>query len=229
MSEPLVLLPGMMCDARLWAPQVAALEGPAQVLPIDGHDTIPALARAVLEAAPERFALAGLSMGGIVAMEMVAQAPERIARLALLDTFCGAEHPKMAARRERQIERVRAGALEAVMREELMPLYVAPGPGAEAVLETCREMALALGGAVFERQARALQRREDRREVLRGVRCPALVLCGEADAMCPPDRHREMTALIPGAVLELVEGAGHLPTLERPKAVTEAMRRWLAA
>ena len=229
--EPLVLLPGMMCDARLWGPQVAAFEAERQVivLPITEHDKVADLARAVLDAAPPRFALAGLSMGGIVAMQVIATAHDRVTRLALMDTNPKAEHPAYAKQREPQIARVLSGELHEVMRDEMKPNYLAPGPGREAVLDLCMEMAEALGPGVFVRQSRALQTRPDRQEALRHVRRPTLILCGEHDALCPIERHELMAGLVRGSVLEIVEDAGHLPTLERPEAVNAAMRDWLDA
>ena len=227
---PLVLLPGMMCDARLFAPQAAVLERDRQVTvaAIEGADRVEALADAVLAEAPERFALVGLSMGGIVAMEVVRRAPERVERLGLLDTNHRAEAPHVSERRERQIEAVRAGRLHEVLRDEMKPHYLAPGPGREAVLDLVMEMAEALGPDVFERQSRALAARPDQTEALRGVTCPTLVLCGRHDALCPLERHEEMTRLVPGARLEIVEEAGHLPTLERPDETSALLRGFLA-
>ncbi len=225
---PLVLLPGMMCDARLFAPQVAAIHDRAvTVAPITGADDTGALADAVLAHAPPRFALAGLSMGGIVAMEMLARAPDRIAGLCLMDTNPKAEHPAVASAREPQIARVEAGGLRAVMRDEMKPNYLADGPRRGAVLDLCMAMAEALGPAVFVRQSRALQTRPDRQDALRGARVPTLVLCGAQDALCPPHRHEAMHALVEGSRLVVIEGAGHLPTLETPEAVVTHMRAWL--
>jgi pimeloyl-ACP methyl ester carboxylesterase len=225
---PLVLLPGMMCDERLFAPQLAALDRPATVPPITGHDTTAALACAVLETAPPRFALGGLSMGGIVAMEVVAQASERVAGLCLMDTNPLAEAPEVATRRGPQMEAVRAGRLRAVMRDEMKPNYLAAGPDRREVLDLCMDMAEALGPEVFLRQSRALMTRPDRCDALRGLRVPSLVLCGREDTLCPPSRHELMRDLIPGARLCVIDGAGHLPTLERPEAVNAALRAWLA-
>jgi pimeloyl-ACP methyl ester carboxylesterase len=226
---PLVLLPGMMCDARLFAPQAAALHDRAvTVAPIHARDATAALAAEVLRVAPARFALGGLSMGGIVAMEVAAQAPGRLAGLCLMDTNPRAERPEVAARRQPQMEAVRQGRLREVMRDEMKPNYLAQGPHRAAILDLCMEMAEALGPGAFLNQSRALAARPDRRETLRAVRVPTLVLCGAEDALCPLFRHEEMAALVPGAVLEVVEGAGHLPTLERPEAVTAALRAWLA-
>ena len=231
MATPLVLLPGMMCDARLFGPQIAALSGTraVQVAPLGGHDTMAALAAGVLADAPPHFALAGLSMGGIVAMEIMAQAPERVERLALLDTNPLAEALEVAARREPQIAAVEAGRLEQVMRDEMKPNYLADGPGRGAILDTCMAMALALGPDVFVNQSRALRDRPDQTDALRAVRVPTLVLCGRHDRLCPVQRHELMASLVAGSVLEIVEEAGHLPTLEQPAATTAALARWLAA
>jgi pimeloyl-ACP methyl ester carboxylesterase len=231
MSVPLVLLPGMMCDARLFAPQIAAFsrDRAVHVAPIGGHDTTAALAREVLAHAPPRFALAGLSMGGIVAMEMMAQAPDRVARLALIDTNPLAELPAVQARRQPQIDRVRDGALARVMREEMKPNYLAHGPGKVAILDLCLTMAVDLGPDVFARQSIALRDRPDRQDVLRGVTVPTLVLCGAEDRLCPVERHSLMQALVPGSRLVVVPGAGHLPVLEQPERTTAALRAWLDA
>ena len=228
MSLPLVLVPGMMCDARLFGPQVGALSHGRAILcaPLLGA-SVEEIAQGVLAAAPPRFALAGLSMGGIVAMEVLRRAPGRVTHLALMDTNARAESAEVAARREPQIEAVRAGRLEAVMRDEMKPNYLAPGPGRGAVLDLVMEMALAQGAGAFERQSRALQSRSDAREALRGWPGPALVLCGRHDALCPVFRHEEIAGLLPAAELVVIEEAGHLPTLEATGAVTAAMAGWL--
>lgn len=233
MTTPLLLLPGMMCDGRLFAPQIAALaDRSVTVGAITEGETTAEIADAVLAATPDRFALAGLSMGGIVAMEMLARpgARDRIAGLCLMDTNAEAESERVAARRDPQIASALAGGLAAVMREEMMPFYLADGAGgagAEAILDTCLAMALDQGPEVFAKQSRALQRRPDRREVLASVDVPTLILCGAQDRLCPPHRHDTMAGLIDGAVLEVIADAGHLPTLERPEAVTGALQSWL--
>jgi len=224
-TAPLILLPGMMCDARLFGAQVAALG--ATVLPVTGAETVQALAAEVLAQAPERFALGGLSMGGIVAMEVIRQAPDRVAGLALMDTNPLAEAEHVKARRQPQMDRAAAGGLGAVMRDEMKPNYLADGPGRAAILDLCMDMALDLGPDVFIRQSRALHDRPDQCETLRGFDRPALVLCGRDDSLCPVARHELMHALLPDSTLRVIEGAGHLPTLEQPDATTAALRRWL--
>ena len=225
MALPLILLPGMMCDHRLFDPQADL--GAFRVPALTGADSIPALARAVLAGAPERFALGGVSMGGIVAMEMVRQAPERIAGVALLDTNHLPETPERKAVRVPQIERARRGGLEEIMRDEMKPLYLADTPRRGAILDLCMEMALDLGPAVFVTQSIALRDRPDQTATLRGLRLPTLILCGREDRLCPVARHKEMQGLVPGSTLAIIEGAGHLPTLEQPAATTAALSRWL--
>ncbi len=182
------------------------------------------LARQALAIAPPRFSLAGLSMGGIVAMEMVRQAADR---LALLDTNPRAEAPEVQARRQPQIDRALAGGLDRVMRDEMKPNYLADGPEKAAILDLCMNMALALGPQVFARQSRALRDRPDQQATLAAFSGPALVLMGAGDRLCPLDRHQLMHALMPQCALVIVPGAGHLPTLEQPLATASALRRWL--
>jgi pimeloyl-ACP methyl ester carboxylesterase len=200
-----------------------------QVAALTGHATMAALAAEVLRYAPPRFALAGLSMGGIVAMEMSAQAPERIERLALLDTNPLAERPEVQARRGPQMAAVQAGRLAGVMRDEMKPNYLAEGPGKAAILDLCMEMALALGPEVFVRQSLALRDRADRQEALRALDVPALVLCGAEDRLCPPERHHLLHGLLRRSRLVIVPGAAHLPTLERAEVTTRALADWLDA
>jgi len=231
MTEPLVLIPGMMCDGRLWGPQVVALgvQRAVHLVPITGADRVEDLAQEVLAHAPPRFALAGLSMGGIVAMEVLRRAPDRVTRLALLDTNVLAEQSHVAAGREPQIVAAQEGRLIEVMRDEMKPNYLAPGPSRKDVLDLVLDMAKSLGPEVFVRQSRALQRRPDQQATLRKYGGVALVLCGEYDALCPLHRHELMADLLQNARLEVVPGAGHLPTLEQPEAVNAAFAHWLTA
>ena len=227
--EPLVFLPGMMCDARLFGPQIAALspEFSVMVCPVTRGERIEDIASALLDDLPSRFALAGLSMGGIVAMEILRRAPGRVTRLALMDTNPLAETPQIAAAREPQIVKARAGRLLDVMRDEMKPHYLAPGPYRGEILKLVMDMADSLGPETFVRQSRALQRRRDQQATLRKCKVPTLILCGAHDALCPIKRHTFMAELIQGAELLVLDDAGHLPTLEMPDDTTAALRRWM--
>lgn len=225
---PLVLIPGMMCDARMWGavPQALAPRAIHHALPVTG-ETMADIAATILRDAPARFALAGLSLGGIVAMEILRQAPERVDRLALLDTNPLAEAPAAKARRAPQIARAMAGDLDAVIRDEMKPNYLAD-PTDTATLDLCMAMARALGPEVFRRQSSALRDRPDQCATLAGFTGAALVLMGAQDRLCPRDRHDLMHRLMPQSTLVIVPGAGHLPPLEQPRATIAAIRAWLA-
>jgi pimeloyl-ACP methyl ester carboxylesterase len=225
---PLVLIPGMMCDARMWGGIDADLGRPIRHHIPTGADTMPDLAALFLANAPPRFALAGLSMGGILAMEILRQAPGRVTRLALLDTNPRAETAAAQARRAPQIDRALAGDLEGVMRHDMKPNYLAPGPNKAAILDLCMDMALTLGPQVFADQSRALRDRPDQQATLSAFKGPALVLMGAEDKLCPLDRHQLMHDLIPQSRLHIIANAAHLPPLEQPEATLRALRDWLA-
>lgn len=218
-----------MCDARLFGPQIAELSADTGVMvaPITQGERIEEIASSVLDLLPKRFALAGLSMGGIVAMEILRRAPDRVSRIAFMDTNALAETPQFAAAREPQIVAARAGRMLEIMREEMKPNYLAPGPHRSEILDLVMDMAEVLGPEVFVRQSRALQRRRDQQSTLRKCKVPTLVLCGRHDALCPVKRHEFMSELIPYAKLRVIEDAGHLPTLEQPEKTTQALREWM--
>lgn len=229
-GEPLILLPGMMCDERLFAPQMDVLGDDRDILvPRLDQPTIEGMARHVLDMAPDRpLAVAGLSMGGIVAMAMAGLAPERVARLALLDTNHHADAPERFDIRNRQIEDVRSGRLRQVIVEEMKPVYLAEeNRSNQPLLDLLVDMALDVGAEAFIAQSLALRDRPDQTDILRGYAGPALVLCGEEDRLCPPERHREMATLLQNAELVMVPRAGHISTLEQPDKVTSALKSWL--
>ncbi|MDC1454664.1 alpha/beta hydrolase [Amylibacter sp.] len=226
---PLVLLPGMMCDERLFAPQINELSKRREVhfAKITDHETISELASDVLNNAPPVFALAGLSMGGIVAMEIVSQAPERVERLALLDTNPLAELPDVLKRRGPQIDAIKNGQLKEIIRDEMKPNYLFDGVRKTEILKLCMDMALDIGPDAFIRQSIALRDRVDQKNTLGSYKRPALVLCGRHDVLCPLERHELMHTLLENSKLEIIEDAGHLPTLEQPKITTMALASWL--
>lgn len=222
----LVLLPGMMCDERLFAPQIDEFEGVVVYTSVV-EDSITSMAQNILNKAPKTFELAGLSMGGIVAMEVVRLAPERVTHLALMDTNHLAEIDAVKQARAPQIEAAKLGRLENVMREEMKPRYLAEGPNKGRILDICMEMAMDLGADAFVNQSVALMNRRDQSDTLSKLSCPVLVLCGKHDQLCPVSRHEEIATITPNSTLEIIENAAHLPTLENPPQTTAAMRRWL--
>lgn len=229
-STNLLLLPGMMCHAGLWQHQEREFAGEYRLHHgvISQDDQVSGIAAAVLEEAPASFALAGLSMGGIVAMEMWRQAPARIERMALLDTNFRPDTAQRKTMRNRQINEVRQGKLGALLKDELKPNYLAACHRRNtALLDEVLEMGLTLGEDVFERQSLALRDRPDSSVTLAEISCPTLVLCGDEDSLCSPELHREMASMIPGATLEIIQNCGHLSTMEQPQAVNNALRAWL--
>lgn len=231
-KSPLVLVPGLLCDAQLWRSQVENLADTADIWIADPtrSDTMAGMARDVLADAPfTSFALAGLSMGGYIALEIMRQAPRRVARLALLDTAAGPELPEQTQKRMDFIALAERGQFTRVT-EALLPLLTHPSRLRERELTaTIKSMARNVGKDAFIRQERAIMSRADSRKLLTTIGCATLVLCGRQDALTPLARHEEIAARIKGAGLEIIEDCGHLSTLEKPAEVNAALRRWLAA
>jgi pimeloyl-ACP methyl ester carboxylesterase len=229
---PLVLVPGLLCDAQLWQNQVEDLADIADIWIADHtrSDTMAGVARDVLADAPfASFALAGLSMGGYIALEIMRQAPRRVAGLALLDTAAGADLPEQTQLRMDFIALAERGDFARVT-ETLMPRLTHPSRlGERALTGTIRSMARNIGKDAFIRQEHAIISRADSLGLLATIACPALVLCGRQDALTPLARHEEIAAGIKGARLEIIEDCGHLSTLEKPAEVNSALRRWLSA
>ncbi len=229
MREPLVLLPGFMCDMRVFAHQITvfSLDRSVHLTPVTSGGSIAAMARMALDGAPKRFALAGQGLGAMVAMDMLRQAPERVTRLALIGTSPLAETPQEAAVRDPRIAAARAGRLDEMICEDVPPGSLAPGPRRVEIATEMVDMARMLGPEVYGAQSRALQRRPDQQKTLRTTRIPTLVMCGAHDTIYPPRRHEFMAELIPNADLSVLENAGHLPLLETPADVTAALHDWL--
>lgn len=223
-AENVVLLPGMMCDARLWAEQEAHFSENVFHADTSRHDSISEMASSVLRSAPDEFAMAGLSMGGILAFEVWRQAPERVTHLALLDTNPHAESPDRQSMRLQQIAEVASGRLRELATESLKPLYLADAHREdEVLLSTILDMAMDLGAEVFRRQSMALRSRIDSVPTLQTITCPTLVMCGDEDRLCPPTYHQLMATEIPNAQLNVIGTCGHLSTLEQPQLVTSAL------
>lgn len=230
--DPLVFLPGLLCDRRLFAAQVEALAPLAascRVADLTRDDSVAGMAARTLRDAPERFALAALSMGGGVAFEILRTAPERVTRLALLDTQARADTEEARARRRGLMELAQKGEFRGVG-PRLLPMLLHPDRLDDPVLTgTVQAMAEATGKEAFLRQETALLGRPDSRPDLPAIACPTLVLAGREDALTPPELALEMAAAIPDATLVLLPRCGHLAPMERPEAVTRQLLAWLQA
>lgn len=229
--QPLILLPGLLCDAALWAAQVAALADVAEtaVADLTRAESLDGMARQVLDGAPPRFALAGLSMGGYLAFEIMRSAPERVTRLALLDTSARPDTPDRAQQRRDFIRLAQSGGFKGVT-PRLLPQWVHPDRMRDpAFVEAVTSMTLRVGRDAFIRQQTAILGRPDSRPGLARIRVPTLVLCGRQDLATPVEVAREIAADIQDARLAIVEECGHLAPMEKPAEVNDAMRAWLAS
>jgi pimeloyl-ACP methyl ester carboxylesterase len=230
-SLPIILVPGLNCSPRLYAAQVPELWrfGPVTIADHTRDDSMAAIARRILAAAPPRFALAGLSMGGYVALAIVRQAADRVVRLALLDTGARDDPPAAQETRRNRIALAETGRF-AEVNEAMWPVLVHPDRRADAALKQvylamCRDV----GAEAFVRQQKAIMARADSRPLLASIDCSTLVLVGAEDELTPPHLAEEMAAGIKGARLVKVPDCGHISTLEQPEAVTRAMIEWVRA
>jgi pimeloyl-ACP methyl ester carboxylesterase len=231
MPEPLVLIPGLMCTGALFAPQAEAFSPEREVLMADHTraDTMEEIAAQILADAPQRFALAGLSMGVYLALEIIAQAPERVTRVALLDGKARPDTPEQIEARHGLLKMADEGRFLEITTDVLMGRLIAEHRlGDEDLRETVIRMAEDTGEAAFRRQMNAILTRRDYRPVLATVNCPALVLTGALDVITPAECAMEMHAAMPDAKLVILPGCGHLATLEAPFEVNAQLREWLA-
>ena len=228
-SLPIVLIPGLLASPRMYAPQVPQLwrTGPVMIADHTRDDSMAGIARRILSAAPARFALVGLSMGGYIAFEILRQAPERIAKVALLDTSARADAPEQTAMRRAQMALAAQGQLAEVVEQQFPRLVHRARRADGALREVFTLMAEEVGAAGFIRQQTAISGRIDSRPTLGSIRCPTLVLVGEGDELTPPERAAEIAAGVPGARLTTVPQCGHMSTLEQPDEVTRALLEWL--
>ena len=223
------MVPGMMCDERIFWPQIEELSQNLEVTiaDISNFSSVSELASDVLKKAPKSFSLLGHSMGGIVAMEIYSQEPKRIEKLILMDTNPKAELDEVKLKREPQIKEVNKGKLLEVMRDEMKPNYLAESENKRSVLNVCMDMALTLGPDVFINQSRALQSRLDQQNTIQSIKIPVLIMCGSEDKLCPVERHEMMHNMISDSDLIIINNAGHMPTLEQPRETTEVIKEWL--
>ncbi len=224
----LVFIPGLLTDKRVFAPQVKALADIANctVADIDGADSIAALAKSVLARAPHRFALAGFSMGGYIALEIMRQARERVQALALISTSARPDTPEASAARKAAM--VQAEAHFQVVVDEIMPKFVHPSRMRyHSNVTTVYAMGLRVGKDAYLRQQRAIMGRIDSRPFLHQITCPTLILCGQDDVITPVAVHEELAAGIPGAELQILKDSAHILTIGRPAAANKALRSWL--
>ena len=231
MSEPLpiVLIPGLLASPRMYAGQIPHLwrAGPVTIADHTRDDSMSAIAQRILSAAPARFALVGLSMGGYIAFEILRQAPQRIARVALLDTSARADAPEQSAMRRAQMTLASQGRLAEVVEQQFPRLVHRAHRDDAALREVFTLMAGEVGPAAFIRQQTAVMGRRDSRPMLGSIRCPALVLVGADDEITPPERAAEIAAGIAGAHLVTIPQSGHVSALEQPEEVTRALLEWL--
>ncbi|WP_226622863.1 alpha/beta fold hydrolase [Alloyangia pacifica] len=229
MAEPLVLLPETMCDARLYGPQIADLsrEMAVMVAPVHLGDRVEEIASSLLDVLPRRFALAGCGFGGMVAIELQRRAPDRMARLMLIGSSPLADTPQQADERDRLVIKARAGKFAEAIDGLLPETCLAESPYRDEIMALVRDMAEGLGPDVFVRQARALQRRRDQQAVVRKLRIPVMIVAGTQDTLYPEKRQSVLAELVPGAVLRMISGTGHLPMLEDPDALSAAIREWM--
>jgi len=228
---PIVLVPGLNCSARLYAEQIPALWGfgPVTIADHRRDDSVAAIAAHILATAPPRFALVSLSMGGYIALAIMREAPDRVARLALLDSSARPDTAEQSERRRSMILLAKTGLFSGVP-DLLFPVFVhRDRHGDEALRTIVRTMAKETGPEAFVRQQRAIMTRPDCRPQLASIRCPTLVLVGDGDELTPPALSEEIAAGIAGARLVRVPDCGHLSTLERPAEVTQALVEWIRA
>jgi pimeloyl-ACP methyl ester carboxylesterase len=231
---PLVLIPGLMCDETVWEAQVEALSDIAECClgDHDGLDSLPAMAAAILEGAPPKFALAGHSMGGRVAFEVFRQAPERVERLAILDTkyqplAAGELGEEEKAGRYRLLAKARSEGVRAMAADWVQGMIHPDRKNDSALVSSILDMFERKTAQIFEAQIHALLNRPDAGPLLSQIRVPTLILCGREDSWSPPETHEEMAGRISSSRLVVIEKSGHMVTMERPEEVSRAMREWL--
>ncbi len=228
---PLVMIPGLSCTADLFAAQVANLSRDREVMiaDISRHDSMAGFATAILAAAPPRFALAGLSMGGYIALEIIRRSPDRVARLCLMDSSARADTPAKTLQRNKDLAAVRAGHFLELAAQDLPQSIARCRHSDKDLAQAILKMAADTGAKVWTRQMQAIMGRVDSRPILGHINVPTLVVVGDEDQLTPPEHALEMASGIPDATLSVIGGCGHMSSMERPEEVTHLLRTWLDA
>ncbi|NII09540.1 alpha/beta hydrolase [Oleiagrimonas sp. C23AA] len=226
---PMVLVPGLLCTADVFAPQLPALwqHGPVTIASTLKGRSMAQMAASILASAPPQFALGGISMGGYLAFEILRQAPDRVTALALISTSPLPDTPEQSQQRRDLLALARRSDFAAVLRRTLRGLLHPDHRDDSELLETQVRMGLAVGIEAMERQQQAIMERHDSRPLLADIHVPAAVIVGDGDPLTPPEVARDMTQAIPRAELSIIETCGHASTREQPEAVNQALERWL--
>lgn len=226
----LVLACGHMCGPGQWHHQIDDLSDVLDIVVADLtlDDTIAAMAERLLDMAPPHFSLAGFSLGGFVAFEVMRTAAERVDRLVLIDTSARPDSAERAARRKQEIARAENGEFESLLEPWIPTLVSDNHPERPTLLKTIKNDAEEIGPVAYLRQQRAMLLRPDSRDGLRNIKCPTLVVCGQDDRLTPVELHVELAAAIPHSKLSILEGAGHVTTIEQPEVVSALLRSWIA-
>lgn len=230
MSEPVVLIPGFMADARSFMPQLVALGSARPVILVTPAqaDTVEQLATSALPALPPRFSLVGHGLGGNVAIEILRKAPQAVSRIALISTDPLPEPAEQRARQETLVVAARTGRLADCIAQLVPATALHDAPWRGEVMALVQDMAATLGTEQFLRQLRMMQRRPDQQKTLRKANVPTLILAGAADTIVPRRRAEFLAGMMPQGCLEIIAEAGHLPQLEQPEAVTSALQIFLS-
>lgn len=228
--QTIYLLCGLLCDSTVWDIQTKGLRSKGydpRPMSFQGFDSIQGMAAHLLDEAPPRFSLAGHSMGGRVALEAYRQAPQRIERLALLDTGYEAAVPEETERRGVLVRKALAEGIDAIAETWARPMIAPSRQQDSELLESILSMVGRMSGEIYAWQTQALLTRPDSTPVLTGISCPTYVICGKQDGWSPPQRHREMADLIDGSELRLIDDCGHMSTMERPHEVLSILEEWM--
>jgi pimeloyl-ACP methyl ester carboxylesterase len=230
MTDPLVVIPGFMADARSFLPQILAFGASRPIILIHPTNSISIkqMGQAADAVLPKTFALLGHGLGGQLALEILRRRPDDVSRIALIATDPLPETPATAAAREEWVVAAKSGKLAEAVTHEMPTKAFAKTKQRDAVIALLQAMAEDLGPDVFKRQSRALQRRPDQQKTLAKLKVPALIIAGAADTILPPRRQQFLAGLMPFGRSVIIPDAGHMPQLEQPEAVTKVLAEFLA-